>query len=91
MCDTSVVSFDFRIPTGKTCPFGFNLNLLFKSQGRYQARLVSIGAGTPGDAGGAAIPAPVPAPASPGVPAPPPAGLHHGYPQIHNLCNALKG
>ena len=41
-----------------------------------------------GDAGGAAIP--VPAPASPGVPAPPPAGLHHDYGQIHNLYNALR-
>ena len=31
------------------------------------------------DAGGAAIPAPVPAPASPGVTAPPPAALHHDH------------
>ena len=46
--------------------------------------------GLQGDAGGAAIPVPVPAPASPGVPAPSPAGLHHDYGQIHNLCNALR-
>ena len=55
-CDASVVSFDFGIPTETTCPFGFNFNLSFKSPRRYQARLVSIGAGTPGDTGAGAAP-----------------------------------
>ena len=62
---------------------------MFESQRRRHARLVSVGAGTPGgrDAGaGAAIPPPALAPASPGA-AP---ALHHDYGQIHILCYALR-
>ena len=79
-------------PNGDDMHVGFQFEsfVSIKTQRRYQARSVSIRAGTPrgrrrrcnpGAGAGAVVP---------GATAPPPAGLHHDYDQIHHLCNALR-
>ena len=91
MCDAAVVSFHFK-SNGDDMHVGFQFEsfVYIKPNGGIRTVRFQSAPGLQGDVGGAAIPAPAPAPASPQVPAPPPAGLHNDYGQIHNLCNAFR-